>query len=157
MFSNLSSGTKNARGYNQAARNVACMARAIADAGRTPDEFTSLGFFVTAPEKEKRRGCFSNLEDSLEPARIREAVHHRIRAYEELARKEAVALRNWEANSFLPLVRRLEERGWLKVLTWESCIDAIAEIDKQAGAEIRSFYQRCLSFSSIEQIDRAAE
>ena len=54
-----------------------------------------------------------------------EAVHHRIRAYEDLARKEAVALRNWEATSFPPLVRLLDERGWLKVLTWESCIDAI--------------------------------
>lgn len=157
MFSNLSSGTKNAPGYNQAARNVACMAMAIADAGRTPDDFTSLGFFVTAPEKEKRRRGFSNLEDSLEPDKIRDAVRQRICAYEKLARKEAVALRDWEATFFLPLVRRLEERGWLKVLTWESCIDAIADNDKQAGVEIRSFYERCLSFSSIEQMDRAAE
>ncbi|MDP3238944.1 MAG: hypothetical protein Q8M69_00795 [Reyranella sp.] len=90
-------------------------------------------------------------------AAAREAVHHRIRAYEDLARKEAVALRNWEATSFPPLVRLLDERGWLKVLTWESCIDAIADNDKQAGAEIRSFYERCLSFSSIERMDRAAE
>jgi hypothetical protein len=42
-------------------------------------------------------------------------------------------------------------------LTWESCIDAIADNDKQAGAEIRGFYERCLSFSSIEQLDLAAE
>ncbi|MDO8976831.1 hypothetical protein [Reyranella sp.] len=90
-------------------------------------------------------------------AAAREAVHHRIRAYEDLARKEAVALRNWEATSFPPLARLLDERGWLKVLTWESCIDAIADNDKQAGAEIRSFYERCLSFSSIERMDRAAE
>lgn len=147
MFSNLSSGTRNARDYNQAARNVACMATAIARANRTPDSFSSLGFFVTAPDKASRRPGFSNLEESLDPARIIAAVHQRISAYEESRREEATDLRTWEAAHFLPLVNLLEARDCLKVLTWESCIAAVATADREAGEELRKFYGRCLSFA----------
>ena len=49
MFSALSSGVKNAPFFNQAARNVACMAEVLRRAGRSPDQFTSLGFYVLAP------------------------------------------------------------------------------------------------------------
>lgn len=146
MFSNLSSGTRNARNYNQAARNVACMATAIARANRTPGSFASVGFFVAAPERAKRRPGVSNLEESVDPVRIRAAVHERIRAYEEGKREEAISLRAWEAEYFLPLVDLLEARGCLRVLTWESCIDAISGADGQAGKELEQFYERCLSF-----------
>lgn len=146
MFSNLSSGTKNAPGYNQAARNVACMAQEIARAGRAPESFSSVGFFVMAPIPTKRRAGFSNLEAFLDPAQIRTAISRRIKAYEEASRAEAASLRAWEARYFLPLVQCLIDRGSLKVVTWEACIDAVASVDGGAGEELSRFYERCLSF-----------
>jgi hypothetical protein len=146
MFSSLSSGTKNAPGYNQAARNVACMAEALARAGRTPESFSSLGFYVAAPVASKRRPSVSTLESILEPDQIRAAVHRRIEAYEAQDRKEATSLREWEAKYFLPLMRCLADRTCLQVLTWETCIEAVANVDTAVGEELGRFYERCLSF-----------
>ena len=146
MFSNLSSGTRNAPAYNQAARNVACMAYALARAGRRPESFSSLGFYVVAPMISKRRPGISNLEESLEPDKICAAVRQRIGAYEAINRVETATLRSWEAEYFLPLVQRLSDTGGLKVLTWESCLDAISAVDRKAGEELGQFYDCCLSF-----------
>ena len=55
-------------------------------------------------------------------------------------------MRTWEAEYFLPLVQVLEDRGNLKVLTWESCIERIAAADQHAAEELERFYERCLSF-----------
>ncbi len=38
MFSKLSSGVKNANYYNQAARNVACIAEVLRRGNKKPDE-----------------------------------------------------------------------------------------------------------------------
>lgn len=151
MFSNLSVGTKNAPAYNQAARNVACMAAAIARAARTPTSFLSLGFFVVAPTATKRRPGISNLEEFLDPECIRATVHRRIEAYERAGREEAAGLRAWEARYFRPLVQTLADRDCLKVLTWEACIDAVASADKVSAEELGCFYDRCLSFAGPER------
>jgi hypothetical protein len=55
LLSDLSKGTTNARGYNQAARNVACMAEAVARSGRRIEAFDQLGFYVIAPTPSRRR------------------------------------------------------------------------------------------------------
>lgn len=149
MFSGLSPGIKNAPSYNQAARNVACMAEAIARAGRSPDGFSSIGFFVAAPMAPKRRSVTPSLEALLEPDAIRAAVRQRIGSYEGANRKEAESLQAWEAEYFLPLVKCLTDQDRLKVLTWESCIDAIAVVDKEAGEELNCFYECCLSFGGL--------
>jgi hypothetical protein len=54
MFSNLSRGTKNAPEYNQAARNVACMAFTIARSEIEVSDLESVGFFVIAPHIDRR-------------------------------------------------------------------------------------------------------
>lgn len=119
MFSNLSSGTKNAPGYNQAARNVACMADAIKWSGLPLSEFESLGFFVIAPSVDRRGRRDTNLETCLNPECICKVVGQRIADYEiKLRKKQAETLREWEANYFLPLVHRLENEQRLAVLSW---------------------------------------
>jgi hypothetical protein len=50
MFSGLSKGTTWAREYDQAARNVACLAWAVSKGGQPPDAYRSLGFWVVALE-----------------------------------------------------------------------------------------------------------
>lgn len=121
--------------------------------GRAPSSFGSIGFFVTAPTPAKRRPGISNLESSVEPERVRAAVSQRIGAYEAINRKEAAALREWESTYFLPLVDHLETHNGLRVLTWESCIDAISTADSGTGSELQRFYERCLTFGAVD--DRA--
>ena len=147
MFSNLSAGTKNAPAYNQAARNVACMAAAMEQAGRQIDDFDSVGFFVLAPSLDRRRAGSTNLESCLAVDAIRLAVHQRIASYESAIRHEAAGLRRWETEFFLPLVDRLDRAGSMAVLSWEDCIGAIGGADGETGVELAAFYQRCLSYT----------
>jgi hypothetical protein len=145
MFSNLSVGTRNAPAFNQAARNIACMANAIARSRRPPELFDSLGFFVVAPPRPHRPvNC--NLRECIQPESIRRAVGQRIAAYERTGRSEVHALRTWEAEWFIPLLDRLEKTRGLAVLSWDDCIDIVSAVDTEAGQELQEFYRRCLSF-----------
>ena len=56
----LSKGTSNARYFDQAARNVACMAEVIARAGKEPSGFDRLEFVVLAPRYSIDKGTFSD-------------------------------------------------------------------------------------------------
>lgn len=147
MFSNLSSGTKNAQTFDQAARNIACMAEALAKAGLRPDRMASLGFYVVAPKAELRTGWGSNLEMLTNPESVLNAARQRISSYEELGRGEYPELRQWEADHFLPLVEHLETRSGIAVLSWEECISTIADANAERGQELSRFYERCLEFS----------
>jgi hypothetical protein len=147
MFSNLSTRTQNAIGYNQAARNVACMAEAIAKGGRPLDDLESVGFFVLAPALDRRQHRDMNLEKCLDPDSVRSAVRRRIAKYETEARPEVSELNAWEANSFLPLVDRLTDSRCIRVLSWEECIESIRGADLQIGDELGRFYERCLAYS----------
>jgi hypothetical protein len=149
MFSNLSGGTKNAPLYNQAARNVACMAETIARSGLSLDSLETVGFFIVAPDIGIRRERDTNLERFLDHASICATVNQRIQIYEELSRKEANDLREWEKNYFRPLVDRLFHEGQIAVLRWEDSIDAIGAADREWGAELTEFYKRCLSFAPL--------
>jgi hypothetical protein len=155
MFSNLSAGTKNAPGYNQAARNVACIAEAVAKSGRSVESFASLGFFVIAPDKRHRKPGYTNLESSMDPEAIRVAVDQRIRAYEAAERPEARKLRQWQAANFAPLVERLATQGSLAVLSWENCISQIATADASGGDELKAFYDRCLAYAPAREVAQA--
>jgi len=59
MFSKLSSGVKNASYFNQAARNVACIAEVICRAQISPSSLEKIGFFVIAPESQINDGVFA--------------------------------------------------------------------------------------------------
>lgn len=143
MFSNLSSGARNASGYDQAARTVACMAETLKRAGRRPESVASLGFYIAAPQIDRRRRGVSNLESSLEPGAIRCAVAARIDAYGTERPAEEADPRAWERDWFLPLVDQLARTDALRVLTWEDCIAALFSVDRDAAREIEAFYRRC--------------
>jgi hypothetical protein len=59
MFSKLSSGVKHAAYFDQAARNVACMAETMKRARCFPSKFTCLGFYVLAPRTQIEQGIFA--------------------------------------------------------------------------------------------------
>jgi hypothetical protein len=60
MFAELSKGTKNAPGFDQAARTVACMAEALRRAKIAVERFTSIAFFVVAPHSQITAGMFAD-------------------------------------------------------------------------------------------------
>jgi hypothetical protein len=148
IFSNLSSRTTNASGYNQAARTIACMADAIKP--NMIGALESVGFFVAAPSLEKRRARKpnTNLEACLEPDSLRLAIRKRIETYEKTSRREDVEqLQKWERD-FHDLVGHLHNTKRLRVLDWErDIIDPIADIDKKTGQELREFYRCCLDYA----------
>lgn len=148
MFSNLSAGTKNAPAFNQAARNVACMAAALSNSTRRLTEIESIGFLVLAPSLERRRQRGTNLESCVTADTIRSAVEQRIVRYEEMSREESKTLREWQAGYFLPLVDRLVHEQRLAVLSWEGCIEAVAAKDRIRAGELQSFYGLCLRYAS---------
>lgn len=149
MFSGLSSGTRNAPVYNQVARNVACMATAIAAAGKTPDDFDRLGFFVIAPRIELRRGAKQHLEDHVLADAVKTAIRGRVAMYEAAMRPEAIELVGWEAKYAAPLIDRLVADEALAVLSWEDCIKSIAAHCGTTGDELTRFYETCLTYAPI--------
>lgn len=149
MFSGLSPGVRQAPGFNQAARNIACMAEAIAAAGLAVERLGSLGFFVVAPLPARRGPAGWKLEAQLDPCDILATVRERIAGYERAGRAEAARLRSWERSHVMPLVTRLADERRLGVLSWEACIDAVAGVDPAAGSELAGFYGRCLTFGRL--------
>jgi hypothetical protein len=147
MRSNLDTKTKNGPGYHQAARSVACMAATLAAVKPTAPELESVGFFVIAPKRERRR-TKSNLETCLKPDSIRSAVSARIARYELASRPEAEEFRTWERGVFLPLLEHLDRSKRLRVLSWDECIDPLMQADETVWKELHDFYTHCLDLAS---------
>lgn len=133
MFSSLSKGTTNAPDYDQAARNVACMAEVLKRAGRKPEEMDEIGFVVVAPREQTDAGVFGDL---VTRSSIETKVMARIAAYDETRA-------SWGEEWFEPLlqVARIEP------VSWESILRAIGDRDGHAGSELSAFYQTCLEYN----------
>jgi hypothetical protein len=78
LFSPLSSRVTNAAYFDQAAKNVACIAEVLCRATRKPEEFASLGFFVIAPDEQIRRHLF---ETFISKPSIQNKVLRRVEEY----------------------------------------------------------------------------
>ncbi len=131
LGSPLSAGTKNAPDYDQAARNVACMAHMLELARVDVATVARLGFYVIAPERQIKAGVFGNL---VTRAGIARKVAARIAQYQ--GQWDA-----WFAGTFEPMLQRID----LSVLSWESIL-AVLPNDEE-GAGIREFYSRCQQFN----------
>ena len=134
LFSRLSVGVRNALYFDQAARNVACMAEVLRRAGRDPSDVAQLGFYVLAPHSQTKAGMFS---ENLSKASMLEKVHRRVQAYGG-ARDE------WFSDWFRPTWERID----VAPMSWEAAIAAIEGIDPPGGESIRLFYDYCLQFNS---------
>lgn len=132
MFSKLSAGVKNATYFNQAARNVACMAEVLKHAGRSATEFKALGFYVLAPRSQIQGGIF---DEHLAKDSIRRVVEKRVA---EFGGKQNKWLSEW----FLPTHAKLD----IKAISWEDLIAFLAERDPDAE-QLIVFYRRCLEFN----------
>lgn len=131
----LSVGTKNAPTYDQAARNVACIAHMLDSAHIDPASVENLAFYVIAPQSQIKAGLFANLvtKDSIE-AKVRD----RVTSYAGLHDR-------WLESVFLPVLTRIR----LDTLSWEGILEAMPgtpEVDV-----IRTFYTECLKFNPLRR------
>lgn len=137
--SRLSSGTRNAPGYHQAARIVACMAETLARAGRDPAGFDVLAFHVLAPEGRIDAGVFDR---KMTAGSIEERVGRRVEAYGGARRTE---LDRWMDEWLRPLLAVLD----IRCIGWESIIGAVSEHDAALGRDLDVFYNRCLHYNGL--------
>lgn len=137
MFSGLSKGTTHASKYNQAARNVACMAELLRRAKRDPSDISSMAFFVIAPQEQLDAGIFANFMDKTSLERVVEA---RVENYDEPKTE-------WFENWFLPTFGSMR----VDCLAWESVVEFIKSADQTFGYDLKIFYDRCLEFNRAQQ------
>jgi hypothetical protein len=133
LFSLLSKGVKNALFFDQAARNVACIAEVLHRAGVIPREMVSIGFFVLAPKVQIDQGLFS---EQLSKESIRSKVKQRVEAYDG-ERDE------WFESAFRPLMGVIQ----IGEISWESIIEDVQMVDSSFGADLGEFYEDCLRFN----------
>jgi len=134
MFSKLSSGVKNASYFNQAARNVACIAEMICRAKIPPNSLEKIGFFVIAPESQINDGAFA---EHMAPERIRSIVNRRVSEYRQPEKNK------WFTDWFIPTLENIRVRE----ISWEELVGLINQFDSAFGAQIDAFYRKCLEFN----------
>jgi hypothetical protein len=135
VFSPLSRGTTRAPEFDQAARNVACMAETLRRCGRPMGQWTCLGFYILAPKVQIDAGLF-NTEVSKES--IRKKIASRIKAYEPCEH-----LNDWNQE----WVSLLLDRIHIECLDWESIIDIIQGHDRDLGEGLGYFYDLTLDYN----------
>lgn len=133
MFSGLSKGTTRAPTYNQAARNVACMAELFRRANCDPSNISSKAFFVLAPREQLDAGVFS---DFMDRASLERVVEERVANYDPPKTE-------WFENWFLPTLSSIRVR----CLAWENVVAFIQSADRSFGDDLEIFYNRCLEFN----------
>jgi hypothetical protein len=133
LFSRLSRGVTRAPGFDQAARNVACIAEALRRAGRQPGALQRLGFYVVAPQAQIELGLFAA---AMSGASIEAKVAQRVQAYEG-------TLDGWFNDWFLPTMERID----VGAISWEALITAIAQWNPRGGEALNRFYELCLLYN----------
>ncbi len=128
MQSPLSKGTQHAPNFDQAARNVACMAESLKQSNRKPELFTNLGFLVLAPQTEL--GKFTHLVNK---ESIQAKVSERVNQYDG-------RLDTWYQEWFEPTLEKIS----LQVISWEATIDWLSQQVPKIHQPLYSFYQHCL-------------
>jgi hypothetical protein len=136
MFSKLSAGVTNAKYFNQAARNVACMAEVACRAGIAPTSFEDFGFYVVAPSIRIDEGVFAT---EMTKDDIRETVQRRVYEYEDQAKQQ------WFNEWFLPTLAAIR----LRCISWEELLAVVAEHNEANGDELGEFYAKCLEFNKF--------
>ncbi len=140
MNAKLSRGIKNAPFYDQAARNIACIAESLYDAGREPCKLDRIGFYVLAPEQKINEGIFDRV---LEKSSVDEKVRRRIAQYGPENQEE---LNEWYSDWFQPTLENII----IKKIAWEEIIDSLT--DKfPARRDFYVFYEHCLKHNDLGQ------
>ncbi len=138
MFSPLSSGTINAKGYNQAARSIACIAELLLQKDLTEQKFEKLGFYVWLPKEHPDLKINSNnkLKDILDRENIKTAIIKRMNEFD----KESAS---WLRENIDSFVGKID----IRAITWDNIVKFIEEKDPEFG--LGDFYENCRKFNEI--------
>ena len=134
MYSGLSKGVKHAKYYDQAARNVACIAEVLRQADNQPISITQLGFYVLAPKDQIVSRTFSR---NLDKQSIKDKVNRRKSSYE--GERD-----DWFKEWFIPTLEVID----ILSISWESILDIVREKDSKTGDFLKEYYSQCLAFNS---------
>ena len=129
----LAKGVAHAPFYDQAARNVACMAETLSQSGVKPAALTRLDFIVLAPQKAIDQGKFSK---ELDPRSIQLNVRKRSDVY-------AGEMEDWYCCQFKPALKHIR----LQSLSWEDAIHWISCCKPQIAEQLQGFYELCLKYN----------
>ena len=134
MFSKLSSGVTHARYFDQAARNVACIAEVLKRANCAADKMSKLGFYVLAPQNQINKGDF---EKQISKESILSKVKQRVEEYNG-------DRDDWFHRWFQPTLKKID----IRCLSWEELLWDIQSRDPNSAKEIKEFYELCLKFNA---------
>lgn len=144
MFSPLASGTSNIPGYNQAARNVACMAEVLRVAGRDslPD-LKKLGFYILAPEEHLASKRGRSFHEWISKKSLEQVILQRIEQYRD------IDAGNKQLAKFEEYVRFVIREIDTKCICWESIVEAIMGTEQFSGYgnKLESFYGNCMKYN----------
>lgn len=133
LSSKLSKDVKHAPFYDQASRNVACMAEVIHRQNASQSQFCELGFYVLSPKVQIDAGIFTR---ELEKTNIFEMVTKRTRQYNG-ERDE------WFAECFVPFLQKIT----IRAIAWEEILSVVCNRDPEHGSALVDFYQHCLRYN----------
>jgi hypothetical protein len=149
MESPFSKGTTHAKGYNQAARIVACMAKIESDSKQKVNEKVNekkdIAFYTLVPESQKNK-----FEKFIKIEEIKKTVGDRVDEYSRS--KEPVDTnawpdkKDWYDNHFCDFCERIKT----KLITWEEIIEFIKSKDQQFGKELECFYNKCKNYNQMK-------
>ena len=137
MASGLSAGTTHAPAFNQAARNVACIAHLLTTSGASSATVTNFGFVLIAPAARIAEGAFALLDK----VSIARAVEDRAKSFDS----DAV---EWSGKTFAPILDRCK----VTAIAWEDVLAQITAIEPIAGERFLEFYSQCLRFNPLVAI-----
>lgn len=133
IFSGLSSNVTNARYFDQAARNVACIAELFHRANVLPQATNRIGFYVLAPLAQIKSGIF---DKAMDRGSIQQKVNRRVQEY-------AGSKDQWYSEWFLPIFQKTE----IATISWENLIETIGEKESTAASSVEAFYKLCIDFN----------
>jgi hypothetical protein len=129
----LSPGISNVPSFDQAARNVACMAEVLHRANKSPAEIEHLAFIVLAPEYSIEAGTFAA---EMEPQGMLQKIQDRVSAYEG-------DLDEWFEKWAEPTLASISTYS----VSWEQAIESLRSGEPEAANSLKEFYGLCLEFN----------
>lgn len=129
----LKEGTTNAKKFDQAARNVACMAEVLSRSNMSPRKLKKLAFIVLAPMHWIEAKRFSN---EMNRNKMRSKIKNRVDAYDG-------DLDDWYKEWAKPTLASIS----IHTISWEQAIFDLKKQKSKAAASLQQFYERCLKFN----------
>jgi hypothetical protein len=144
MFSLLASRTSKISEYNQAARNVACMAEVLRRSKSNKlSHLRKLGFYVIGPEEQLSSKKGNSFHEWISKDSLENVILERIELHKDITPN------NEGLTEFEKSLRFLMEQLDTRCISWESVIESIKSTEGSSdyGNRLESFYNNCTEYN----------